>query len=106
MRIGLRIQCISALKILTLQVRDERVSPWHFVNIANGLSTETNLKIQSNRLARWGWNWFCFECESQKETGQDWDKIAHITNGTHSIYPFFLLNFFLLAEKTVENERK
>ena len=26
----------------------------------------------------------------EKETGQDWDKIAHITNGTHSIYPFFL----------------
>ena len=26
----------------------------------------------------------------EKETGQDWDKIAHITDGTHSIYPFFL----------------
>ena len=43
----------------------------------------------------------------EKETGQDWDKIAHITEGTHSIYPiFFVLNFCLLAEKTVENERK
>ena len=48
----------------------------------------------------------------EKETGQDWDKITHITEGTHSIYLylfiylFFVLNFCLLAEKTVENERK
>ena len=43
----------------------------------------------------------------EKETGQDWDKIAHITEGTHSIYFFFffVLNFCSLVEKTVENER-
>ena len=34
----------------------------------------------------------CLELQRrcEKETGQDWDKIAHITEGTHSIYPFFL----------------
>ena len=36
--------------------------------------------------------WNCPELQRQceKETGQDWDKIAHIPYGTHSIYPFFL----------------
>ena len=29
----------------------------------------------------------------EKETGQDWDKIAHIIEGTHSIYPFFYCIF-------------
>ena len=42
----------------------------------------------------------------EKETGQDWHKIAHITTGTHSIHLFFYWIFCLLAEKIVENERK
>ncbi|XP_075645815.1 putative disease resistance protein RGA3 [Castanea sativa] len=42
----------------------------------------------------------------EKQTGQDLHKIAHITSGTHSIYPFFVLNFCFLAQKIDENERK
>ena len=33
----------------------------------------------------------------EKETGQDWDKIAHITEGTHSIYPFFCIEFLFAS---------
>ena len=41
----------------------------------------------------------------EKQTGQDLHKTTHITSDTHSIYPFFVLNFCFLAEKTVENEK-